>query len=295
MAQSTHNEYLPGYKASQVIHHEWRTAENSAAYLLPTLRSLHEKNPAPSFLDVGAGSGTISVGFAKRLLPGGQVTVTDLSDEILKRAESFAAAADMTANNMVFRPANAYELPFPDATFDVTHCHQMLCHMDAPSDALREMLRVTKPGGVVAAREADVSTKKNKLISCPFFFFFVVIELSTRHDENSDTNLFFTKKMESQCLWPELPGLRLFNEVNEAVLRAAGACWSGGRQLVSWALKAGVRREQITASYGTWCFSAPEDKSVWGKSLVGASWLISSIFHPVPFSFDFFLHFVSSN
>ncbi|EMR67608.1 putative methylase involved in ubiquinone menaquinone biosynthesis protein [Eutypa lata UCREL1] len=228
MAQSTHNEYLPGYKASQVIHHEWRTAENSAAYLLPTLRSLHEKNPAPSFLDVGAGSGTISVGFAKRLLPGGQVTVTDLSDEILKRAESFAAAADMTANNMVFRPANAYELPFPDATFDVTHCHQMLCHMDAPSDALREMLRVTKPGGVVAAREAD---------------------------------------MESQCLWPELPGLRLFNEVNEAVLRAAGACWSGGRQLVSWALKAGVRREQITASYGTWCFSAPEDKSVWATSM----------------------------
>lgn len=107
--------------------------------------------------------------------------------------------------------------------------------------------------------------------------------------------MFFTKKMESQCLWPELPGLRLFNEVNEAVLRAAGACWSGGRQLVSWVLKAGVRREQITASYGTWCFSAPEDKSVWGKSLVGASWLISSIFHPVPFSFDFFLHFVSSN
>lgn len=130
MAQSTattHNEYLPGYKASQVIHHEWRTAENSAAYLLPTLQSMREANPDLRFLDVGAGSGTISVGFAKHLLPSGQVTVTDLSGEILERAKAFAVAEGMSAN-MTFQPANAYELPFPDGTFDVVHCHQMLCH-----------------------------------------------------------------------------------------------------------------------------------------------------------------------
>ena len=84
MADSRHNQYLPGYKASQVIHHEWRTAENSAAYIIPKLVSLREQNPQLSFLDVGAGSGTISVGLAK-YIPEGKVTATDLSDVILER------------------------------------------------------------------------------------------------------------------------------------------------------------------------------------------------------------------
>ncbi|KAK7757093.1 hypothetical protein SLS62_000640 [Diatrype stigma] len=227
MAQSKHNEYLPGYKPSQVIHHEWRTAENSAGYLLPTLRSMREKNPKLQFLDVGAGSGTISVGFAQHL-PEGEVTVTDLSGEILRRAEGFAAAAGLQKKNMKFQQANAYELPFPDASFDVTHCHQMLCHMDAPSDALREMLRVTRPGGVVAARESDLAT---------------------------------------QCIWPESPGLRRFFEVTEGIFKVAGTCWTGGRQLLSWALKAGATRDQIQAGFGTWRFTALEDKNVWATAM----------------------------
>ena len=224
MTESTHNQYLPGYKASQVIHHEWRTAENSAAYIIPELLSLREQNPQLSLLDVGAGSGTISVGLAK-YIPEGKVTATDLSDVILKRARGFAEAAGVT--NIEFRPANAYNLPFPNDTFDVAHCHQMLCHLDAPAEALREMLRVTKPGGLVAARESDLA---------------------------------------AQCIWPESPGLARFHAVMEATMKAAGGCWTGGRQLVSWALGAGVRRDQITAGFGTWCFSAPEDRKMWGKS-----------------------------
>ena len=223
MAQSGHNQYMPGYKASQVIHHEWRTAENSASYLIPKLVSLREQNPNLSLLDVGGGSGTISVGLAK-YIPEGRVTATDLSEVILERARGFAAAAGI--ENMEFQAADVYALPFPDATFDVTHCHQMLCHLDAPADALREMLRVTRPGGIVAVRESDLA---------------------------------------AQCLWPELPGLLRFQSVMEATFRAAGGSWTGGRQLVSWALRAGARRDQIMAGFGTWCFSAPNDKRMWGE------------------------------
>ena len=122
--------------------------------------------------------------------------------EILERAKGFAAAAGV--QNMKFQTADAYALPFPDAVFDVTHCHQMLCPMDAPADALREMLRVTRPGGVVAVRESD---------------------------------------MAAQCLWPELPGLLRFQHVPEATFRASGGSWTGGRQLVSWALQAGAHRD----------------------------------------------------
>ena len=44
--------------------HRWRTAENSAAYLLPSLR------PGLDLLDVGCGPGTITVDLAARVAPG---------------------------------------------------------------------------------------------------------------------------------------------------------------------------------------------------------------------------------
>jgi ubiquinone/menaquinone biosynthesis C-methylase UbiE len=61
--------------------------------------------------------------------------------------------------NIEFQQGDAYKLPFADETFDITFCHQMLTHLKAPWDELREMLRVTKPGGIVAAREGDLETE----------------------------------------------------------------------------------------------------------------------------------------
>ncbi|KAM5354267.1 hypothetical protein ACJ41O_000917 [Fusarium nematophilum] len=221
MSSSGHNQYGPGY--SQVKHHEWRTAQNSAAHLLPKLQSLAETNPHLKLLDVGAGSGTITVSLAK-YIPQGQITATDLSDEILVRAREYAQSQGVS--NIHFQQANVFELPFPDATFDITHAHQVLCHLDAPADAIREMIRVTKPGGTVSLRESD---------------------------------------MQMWCFWPELPGLLKFHEVSSKILLANGGQDKGGRKLVSWALRAGVAREDITASFGTWCYSAPDDRRVWGK------------------------------
>jgi len=48
-----------------------------------------------------------------------------------------------------------YALRFADATFDVVHAHQVLQHLADPVAALREMRRVCRPGGLVAARDAD--------------------------------------------------------------------------------------------------------------------------------------------
>jgi SAM-dependent methyltransferase len=46
-------------------------------------------------------------------------------------------------------------LEFADHTFDVVHAHQVLQHLADPVAALREMRRVCRPDGVVAARDAD--------------------------------------------------------------------------------------------------------------------------------------------
>ena len=48
-----------------------------------------------------------------------------------------------------------HALDFPDDTFDVVHAHQVLQHVGDPVAALREMRRVTRPGGVVAVRDSD--------------------------------------------------------------------------------------------------------------------------------------------
>lgn len=225
MAQPTsHNAYLPGYAANQIQHHEWRTAENSAAYLLPSLKDLSTTNPIPTLLDVGAGSGTISASLAKYLPQGGQVLATDLSPEILERARSHATQAGVT--NIRFQQASVYALPFADASFDVVHASMVLCHLDAPVQALAEMLRVAKPGGLVADRESD-------------------LRMWSYH--------------------PQLPGIDKSLKLLRATHEAAGGSVDGGARLVSWAMKAGARREQITASFGTWCYSTPEERRVWGE------------------------------
>ncbi len=56
---------------------------------------------------------------------------------------------------MQFAVADVHALDFPDDSFDVVHAHQVLQHVGDPVRALREMRRVCRPGGVVAARDSD--------------------------------------------------------------------------------------------------------------------------------------------
>ncbi|KAK2596788.1 hypothetical protein QQS21_006117 [Conoideocrella luteorostrata] len=222
------NNYSSGYKAHHIRHHEWRTAENSAQNLIPILISLAKTNPNLTMLDVGTGCGTITTSLAK-YMPQGRVTAVDLSPHVLSRARSLAAdnAAASPAHsavNVTFQQADAYELPFADSTFDVVHSAHMLTHLDEPWDALREMLRVTKPGGVVSVRDAD---------------------------------------MQLTSYYPELPGLLHFQELICKVMEeVSGGSAKGGRKLVSWAMRAGVRRDQIVATMSGWAYSTPEERAM---------------------------------
>lgn len=51
--------------------------------------------------------------------------------------------------------ADVFALPYEDASFDVVYVHQVLQHLSDPVGALREMRRVLRGGGILAARDAD--------------------------------------------------------------------------------------------------------------------------------------------
>ena len=97
----------------------------------------------------------------------------------------------------------------------------MLVHIGTPWDALREMLRVTKRGGIVAAREGDYET---------------------------------------ECVWPELSELIKFHKLMAGLMSAGGGTPTAGRQLFSWAVEAGADPSQITLSYGTSSYHTPSTR-----------------------------------
>lgn len=137
--------YTHGHAEPVLQSHRWRTAENSAAHLLPALR------PGLDLLDVGCGPGTVTVDLAARVAPG-RVLGLDLSADPLDEAR---AAADRAGVEVTFAVGDVYALDLPDASFDVVHAHQVLQHLTDPVAALRELARVCRPGGLVAVRDVD--------------------------------------------------------------------------------------------------------------------------------------------
>ncbi|GJE83937.1 UbiE family methyltransferase [Phanerochaete sordida] len=208
--------YTHGSHESALRSHKWRTVANSAAFLIPHLK------PGLKILDVGCGPGTITVDFAN-YVPGGHVTGVEYNVDILAQAR--AHATERGAANVEFQQGDAQALPFPDGTFDVVHAHQVLQHVGDPVQALREMRRVAKPGGVVAARETDFAG---------FIWF------------------------------PDAPGLREWHALYQRVARGNGGEPDAGRRVKAWAREAGFAPAAVTCSTATWCFSTPEERQFWG-------------------------------
>ncbi len=138
-------EYTHGHHESVLRAHSWRTAANSAGYLLEHLR------PGMSLLDIGCGPGTITADLARLVAPG-RVTAVENSPEVLERARD---AAQRAQQSIAVVASDAHLLGLAPDGFDVVHAHQVLQHVADPVQVLREMRRVCAPTGVVAVRDSD--------------------------------------------------------------------------------------------------------------------------------------------
>ena len=140
------DRYTHGHHDAVLRSHRFRTAENSAEYLLPHLV------PGLRVLDVGCGPGTLTADLAERVTPGELVAI-DREDGVL--AEASRVCAERGVANVTIEVGDVYQLSYENDAFDVVHAHQVLQHLSDPVAALREMRRVAKPNGLVAVRDAD--------------------------------------------------------------------------------------------------------------------------------------------
>lgn len=191
--------YTHGHADSVLRSHRWRTAENSAAYLLPHLRQ------GLDLLDVGCGPGTITVDLAQRVAPGRVVGIDAAGDAI----DAARRAADEAGVAVELAVGDVYALDHDDAAFDVVHAHQVLQHVGDPVRALREMRRVCRPAGVVAARDSVYRA--------------------------------FT-------WYPRLAGLDRWLEVYCAVAEANGGEPDAGSHLLAWCREAGFSSVESSAT-----------------------------------------------
>ena len=200
--------------------HSIRTAAKEASYLLDS--GCVKENSR--ILDVGCGPGSITCDFAS-LVPKGHVIGMETNDDVVKKAQELAESRALT--NIEFKVGDAHALDFPDASFDIVHAHQVLQHVRDPVQCLREMIRVTKPGGVVAARTADVGT---------------------------------------QAMYPDPDGLIAeFKQLFLNVSHKLGSNVDGGRKMMSWAIAAGAK--DIKPSAEAYYITTPEGRQSWADGL----------------------------
>ena len=155
-----------------------------------------------SVLDVAGGPGEPSLTIAEAVGPTGIVTCTDAVAEMVETARSEAERRGIT--NVRFQQCSADDLPFPDNCFDAVVCRLGVMLFPDPLAAIREMLRVTKPGG----RLAFVVWHKSELNP----FCYAVTNVMDQH-------------VKSQPEDPDAPGAFRFAEPGKLanVLKEAGA------------------------------------------------------------------------
>jgi ubiquinone/menaquinone biosynthesis C-methylase UbiE len=108
-------------------------------------------------LDLACGTGIMSHWIATQVGPTGCVIGGDISRDQLAYARAQGTRSE-TSRLPEFVEVNAYDTGLPLASFDMVHCRLLLCHLERPADALREIYRLLKPGGVLVCQDLELST-----------------------------------------------------------------------------------------------------------------------------------------
>lgn len=122
------------------VHHLWRKK----------LVKYAQAKPGDQVLDCATGTGDLAIEFKKSVGTSGKVVGTDFCAEMLIPAPGKAAQRGL---DITFEQADVTQLQYADNSFDITSISFGIRNVSDPVKALKEMARVTKPGGKVMVME----------------------------------------------------------------------------------------------------------------------------------------------
>lgn len=158
------------------------------APLLVTFASVGERD---SVLDIGSGTGALAFAIAETM-PSARVTGVDPSSAYVRYAQ-----ARTSGDRVRFQVGDAQELQLPDATFDKTLSLLVMNFIPDPAKALGQMIRVTRPGGIVAAAVWDYGEGMEMLR----VFWDEAVALDPSIDARDERHMPLCRRGELAALW----------------------------------------------------------------------------------------------
>ncbi len=144
-------------------------------------------------LDVGCGTGALSSAVLAAIKPA-QVIGIDPSAIYIDYART-----KTSDSRIIYEEGDGQQLRFPDASFDATISLLVINFIPNPDKALREMIRVTRPGGIVAATVWDYDEGMEMLRT----FWDEAITLNPSDEGRDERNMPFSRAGELASLWKQ--------------------------------------------------------------------------------------------
>jgi len=139
LSKKRFSQFAEGYVTSQ---------SHAKGYDLDRLIEIANPQAGWLVLDVATGGGHTALKFAPYV---SKVIATDITPEMLSAAKKFIR--DQGITNVVFEPADAEDLPFEEATFDLVTCRIAPHHFPDCAGFIQEGSRVLKPGGLLLVQD----------------------------------------------------------------------------------------------------------------------------------------------
>ncbi len=188
--------------------------QHNADYLNFLVKHVWRLDQACRLAEFGCGSGKIGLALMPLLAPGSTYLGIDQSAQLINRGRQYFAGTPWKAE---FIEGSVYNSTLADQSYDVTLTHTVLMHIPHPEDVINEMIRVTKPNGMVIACEAN---------------------------RNAHTAMLHIEEVNHQESVP----LELFQTINSQIRRTTGVDHNIGAKLPILMHRAGLGDIQIRVS-----------------------------------------------